>query len=97
VKSVASLLEVASLGRVEATILKRSPECGKNNEPVVKELKEYEGIRDKETVFVAKVPLRVKDCLDIPCLIVSSSDMNMKNFGPGLGEILLEPKGCIFF
>lgn len=96
-KSVASLLEVASLGRVEATILKRSPECGRNNEPVVKELKEYEGIRDKERVLVAKVPIDVKDCLDIPCLTVSSSDMNMKNFGPGLGEILLEPKGCIFF
>ena len=96
-KSVASLLEVASLGRVEATILKRSPESGRNNEPVVKELKEYERIRDKQTVLVAKVPLSVKDCLDIPCLTVSSSDMNMKNFGPGLGEILLEPKGCIFF
>ena len=100
VKNVGSVLQLASSGNREVSSnLIRRPKLVRNRDIELLELKKYLTQRKDDKVLVATVKSNgnVRDCLHIPCLNVTSEDIDRKDFSHGLGKILLEPEGCIFF
>ena len=99
VKNVASALQLASLKKGEVStnkVIKPNIDRSREREFLV-ELKHYLSERKEDKLLVATIDICVKDYIDLPCLVVTSEDLENKDFGQGLGDILLEPKGCIFF
>jgi hypothetical protein len=99
VKQVSAALLLSSGGKriVSASSVIKGPSTSRIADKEMRELKQYIQLRNQEKVLIATMDPDTRKYLDIPYLEVSCQDLNGKDFSGGMGDILLEPKGCIFF
>ena len=92
VKNVSSALQLASRRKgLASTICVRNPSTAISKDIDLADFKKYQIQRNQEKLLVATIDSNAKEYLDIPCLVVTSEDINGKDFSEGLGRILLEP------
>ena len=99
VQRVSSLLQEACDGKklVSESSVKNRAVSRKMGEGGFKEFKEFKVKRNDNKVLVASTDSDPSDYLNMPCLALTSDDLNKKDFGQSFGRILLESESCIFF
>ena len=99
VQRVSSLLQEACDGKkqVSESFIKNRTVSRKLMEGGLEDFKEFKMNRSDVKVLVASTDSDPSEYLDMPCLALSSDDLNRKDFGQTFGRILLESESCIYF
>ena len=99
VQRVSSLLQEACDGKkqVSESFIKNRTVSRKLMEGGLEDFKEFKMNRSDVKVLVASTDSDPSEYLDMPCLALSSDDVNRKDFGQTFGRILLESESCIYF
>lgn len=99
VQRVSSLLQEACDGKkqVSESSIKKRTVSGKSVEGGLEDVKEFKMNRSDVKVLVASTESDPSEYLDMPCLALTSDDLNRKDFGQNFGRILLESESCIYF
>ena len=97
VMRVSSVLKLASGGKaVKSENKMKMSKVTKSSESRQSELLNYKEGRKEDCVLIGTTFCDPRDYLNRSCLVVSSDDLNKKDFALGLGLALLEKEGYIY-